>query len=147
MSKEDKKHRLREKLVKDGVDEDLIDYLEGKIVVSGYDVVFSERKMDTDAFFSVEQTVGSLIVYLNQSHDAYKHLFAALEDIEINDKLSEKELIQRGIHASNSVKLLLGAWARYEDEAGAEEKKRLLKFRRGWGAMTDDFMDDFGKGY
>jgi len=147
MSKEDKKHRLREKLVKDGVDEDLIDYLEGKIVVSGYDVVFSERKMDTDAFFSVEQTVGSLIVYLNQSHDAYKHLFAALEDIEINDKLSEEELIQRGIHASNSVKLLLGAWARYEDEAGAEEKKRLLKFRRGWGAMADDFMDDFGKGY
>ena len=76
----------------------------------------------------------------------------SLEDLEdMTDEeaqdLSKEEIQQRAIHASQSVKLLLGAWARYEDEASPEERRQLLKIRREWGSVAQTLMDDFLGGY
>jgi len=148
MSMEEKSEAIRRDLSKKGLDEDVIDLLEGKIIGSGYKVVFSEREMDSEAFFSVEQQVGSLIIYFNEGHGAYKHLFAALDSAELQgDDLSKDQVQQRAVHAASAVKLILAAWARYEDESSPEERKRLQKFRREWGSVADEFMDDYSGGY
>ena len=149
MSEEEKRKTIRESLTKQGMDGDLIDHLEGKIIDTGYKITFSERPMDSEAFFSVQQEIGSLIVFANENHEAYKHLFAALDSAELKgDELSKDELQQRAIHASQAVKLILGSWARYEDEAlSSEDKKRLLKIRREWGSIAESLMDDFAGGY
>jgi len=148
MSDDEKRQTLRANLTKQGMDGDLIDHLEGKLIDSGYKIAFSERGMDTEAFFSVEREIGSLIVFANERHDAYAHLFAALDSAELKgDELSKEEMQQRAIHASQSVKLLLGAWARYEDEASPEERKKLLKIRREWGSVAESLMEDFLGGY
>ena len=148
MSEEEKRQTIRANLTKQGMDGDLIDHLEGKLIDSGYKIAFSERKMDTGAFFSVQQEIGSLIVFVNEGHSAFDHLFAALDSAELKgEDLSKEEMQQRAIHASQSVKLLLGAWARYEDEASPEERKKLLKIRREWGSVAESLMEDFLGGY
>ena len=148
MSEDEKRKTIRANLTKQGMDGDLIDHLEGKLIDSGYKIAFSERFMDTEAFFSVQQEIGSLIVFANESHSAFDHLFAALDSAELKgEDLSKEEIQQRAIHASQSVKLLLGAWARYEDEASPEERRQLLKIRREWGSVAQTLMDDFLGGY
>ena len=148
MSQEEKSEAIRKSLSKKGFDEDVIDVLEGKIIGSGYKVVFSERDMDSEAFFSVEQQVGSLIVYFNETHGAYKHLFSALDSAELQgEELSREDLQEMAIHAATAVKLILAAWARYEDEASSDERKKLQKFRREWGGVAEEFMDDYAGGY
>ena len=148
MSEDEKRKTIRANLTKQGMDGDLIDHLEGKLIDSGYKIAFSERFMDTEAFFSVQQEIGSLIVFANESHSAFDHLFAALDSAELKgEDLSKEEIQQRAIHASQSVKLLLGAWARYEDEASPEERRQLLKIRREWGSVAQSLMDDFLGGY
>ena len=139
MSEEERRKTIRDNLTKQGMDGDLIDHLEGKLIDSGYKIAFSERFIDTEAFFSVQQEIGSLIVFANESHPAFGHLFAALDSAELKgEDLSKEEIQQRAIHASQSVKLLLGAWARYEDEASPEERSRLMKIRRD-GSRSSKF--------
>jgi hypothetical protein len=148
LSEEERRLALRENLTKQGMDRDLIDHLEGKLIDSEYKIAFSERPMDSEAFFSVQHEIGSLIVFANESHAAFRHLFAALDSAELKGEELSKEAIQeRAIHASQTVKLLLGAWARYEDEASDDEKRKLLKVRREWGSMAQSLMDDFTGGY
>ena len=148
MSEEEKRKTIRENLTKQGMDGDLIDHLEGKLIDSGYKIAFSERPMDSEAFFSVQQEIGSLIVFANESHAAFGHLFAALDSAELKgEDLSKNEIQQRAIHAAQTVKLLLGAWARYEDEASNDERTKLIKIRREWGSVAQSLMDDFAGGY
>jgi len=148
MSDEEKRKTIRDKLTKQGMDGDLIDHLEGKLIDSGYKIAFSERQMDSEAFFSVQQEIGSLIVFANENHAAYRHLFAALDSAELKgEELSKNEIQQRAIHAAQTVKLLLGAWARYEDEASPEERTKLMKVRREWGSVAQSLIDDFAGGY
>ena len=148
MSDEEKRHTIRANLTKQGLNGDLIDHLEGKLIDSGYKIAFSERPMDSEAFFAVQQEIGSLIVFANEDHAAYSHLFAALDSAELKgEELSKGELQQRAVHAAQTVKLLLGAWARYEDEANPDDRRKLQRVRREWGSVAQSLMDDFAGGY
>ena len=141
LDKESQRKQLAESLKKDGLDEDLIEHLTGEIIDLDYNTVFAEKKMDTSAFFSVEQQIGSLIIFLNESHVAFKHLFSVLEKAELDGgEMSKQQLQRKATHASAALRLVLAAWARLEDEAPDSELKKLQRVRRDWGDMADYFL-------
>jgi hypothetical protein len=141
LDKEEQKQQLTESLKESGLDRDLIEHLTGEIIDLEYDMVFAERKIDTSAFFSVEQQIGSLIIYLNENHVAFKHLFSVLEKAELDgEEMSKEQLQRKATHASAALRLVLAAWARLEDEAPDSELKKLKRIRRDWGDMADYFL-------
>jgi len=149
---EEKKERLAKALEDAGISQEDIEDLTGDIVNLGYKVVYQKRSMDSDAFFSVEKQVGTLIVYLNTNHRAYKYLIGVLIDIEnndldLNDEDDEEDLRgkletlnSRIMDASTAFKVMISAWARYEDESKGEDRRSLTRVRREWGKLSDDFL-------
>jgi len=137
---EKRREALRKQLKDEGLDEALAEHLEDLLITSGYQVAFAEKPIDGDAFFSVEAKVGSLIVFLNENHPAFKHLFAVIDKIDTDEEISKEDMRRKVIHASAALKLILAAWARYEDESHGDEHRTLLKVRRTWGRYADDFL-------
>jgi hypothetical protein len=138
---EERREKIREILEKDGLDEDLINSLEGDIIDLGYQMVFSEKSMDNPAFFSVENHVGSLIVFLNEAHPAYKQLFTILDTLDTDSEGMSKEQLQaKARRSTTAVKMLLAAWARMEDEATDSELNTLKRLRWEWGATAQSFL-------
>ena len=61
------------------------------------------------------------------------------EDIDIT--LEKGDIIKRLISARNGMKLLLMAWARYEDEQpDGKMKDKVKDTRMDWGKMAAEFM-------
>jgi hypothetical protein len=140
--KEKAREDLRSSLKEKGIDADTIDFIEGEIIDIGYRTVFSDRQLDTSAFFSVEKEIGSLIVYLNSNHKAFEFLFSALDDLELNaEDMSKEQLKDKAIQSHSAVKLLLAAWARCEDEASGQDKINMQEMRRTWGRLSSQFID------
>ena len=145
-NKEEARAKLRINLKEKGLDEDTIEYIEGEIIDIGYRTVFSDRRLDTSAFFSVEKEIGSLIVYLNSQHKAFEFLFSALDDLELNaDDLTSDQLRERAMQSNAAVKLLLAAWARCEDEASGNQKLEMQEMRRNWGRLSSQFIGEHSK--
>ena len=145
-NKEEARAKLRINLKEKGLDEDTIEFIEGEIIDIGYRTVFSERRLDTSAFFSVEKEIGSLIVYLNSQHKAFEFLFSALDDLELNaDEFTPDELRVRAMQSNAAVKLLLAAWARCEDEASGNQKLEMQEMRRNWGRLSSQFIGEHSK--
>ena len=144
--KEEARNKLRVNLKQKGLDEDTIEYIEGEIIDYGYRTVFSERRLDTSAFFSVEKEIGSLIVYLNSQHRAFEFLFTALDELELkSEELTPDQLRQKAIQSNSAVKLLLAAWARCEDEASGNLKIEMQEMRRNWGRLSSQFIGEHTK--
>ena len=86
----------------------------------------------TPGFFDVQSRGGEIIIALNTAHPAYNHLIEAL-DADLNGA-DEDELRHRLQRASDGLRLLLIAWARYEDEQ--PDGRRLDNARQArwdWG--------------
>ena len=101
---------------------------------------FIESTFESKAFFSVSPVGGKIIIKLNTSHPAYNQFVEVLnEDIDVT---SEKaDIIQRLMSARNGMKLLLMAWARYEDEQpDGKMKDKVKDTRMDWGKMAAEFM-------
>jgi hypothetical protein len=98
------------------------------------------KKIDGDVFFSPEAKVGSVIVYMNENHVAFKHLFQVLDDVDTNEELSEDQLRRKIVHATAALKLIIGSYAKLEDEADGEARKHLQRIRRDWGRYAEDFL-------
>jgi len=127
-------------LAEAGLDKETIEEITGNIISLGYKVVFQKRAMESDAFFTVVKEVGALIVYLNTKHRAYKYLIGLLIDIEDNNELGEEALRSKVKDASTAFKILMSAWARYEDESRGEERNKLQTTRKEWGKMSHEFL-------
>jgi len=94
----------------------------------------------TPGFFDVQSRGGEIIIALNTAHPAYNHLIEAL-DADLNGA-DEDELRYRLQRASDGLRLLLIAWARYEDEQ--PDGRRLDNARQArwdWGRMAREFLD------
>lgn len=135
-----KKEIVSADLEEAGLDKDTIEEISGNIISLGYKVVFQKRSMETDAFFSVQKEVGALIVYLNTNHRAYKYLIGLLIDIEDDEEMGEVVLRSKVRDASTAFKILMSAWARYEDESKGEERRKIQRIRKEWGLMSDEFL-------
>jgi hypothetical protein len=100
---------------------------------------FLDNDLETPAFFSVRSRGGKIIITLNTSHPAYQNLVEVL-DKDVEDA-NEDELKQRLINASQGLKLLLMAWARYEDEQpDGTRKSNAQDARMDWGRVAKGFL-------
>ena len=82
---------------------------------------------------------GSLLIGLNTNHPAYDHLVTLLESSEDdNDVDALKRRLRKSFEA---LKLLLEAWARYEDElTDGIKKERAQEARLDWGRVAKQFF-------
>ncbi len=108
----------------------------------GRKVIFvTAHNDDSPAFFNVEEKAGGVTeVIFNQSHSACQKLVEAL-DADISDDTSDSDLVSRIENASNALKLLFAAWARYEEE-DVPQKDRIRDIRHEWGKMAKHFLAD-----
>jgi hypothetical protein len=100
---------------------------------------FSEADLETSAFFSVRQKGGSILITLNTNHPAFTTLVEVLERDTTDD--DDAELRRRLTNAADGLKLLLSAWARYEDEQ-PDGPRRIAaqETRADWGRLARQFM-------
>jgi len=69
----------------------------------------------------------------------YEELFGTFRVVEEKKGFSEKELRDIAICTHDSIKKLLEAWARMEDEASGDRKGSMISNRRDWGKIIEDF--------
>lgn len=109
-----------------------------KAIEDSLKYIFTEAGLDSPAFFSVQPKGGALMITLNTNHSAYARLLDVLESDEDGDK---DDLRDRLNNALAGLKLLLMAWARYEDEQQPEARERAQDARIDWGRIARKFMD------
>lgn len=113
-----------------------------EIVGRGYKYEFQHAALTgSPAFFDVQSCGGKILIVLNTVHPVYEQLVEVLEaDLE---SVGIDELKQRIMRASESLDLLISAWARYEDEQPSGH--RLDKARDAVGIgdwMARDFLNE-----
>lgn len=98
-----------------------------------------DGNLESSAFFSVTPKAGKLIIALNTAHPAYPALVEVLEeDTEGADAQTLRERLQ---NARNGLRLLLMAWARYEDELSGNRRNQAQDARVDWGRIARQFME------
>lgn len=123
------------------VDEELASSLVDEALKQNWRVRWLSTTEDNPAFFGVDLFAGMLQVNFNRNHPLHDELMAVLEDIP--DEASTGELRERLDRASNTFKLLLFSWARYEDESPSEKlRQRAQEARYDWGRMARTFIED-----
>jgi hypothetical protein len=106
----------------------------------GRRVLFLEKESDSYAFFQIEQPAGITEIIFNRLHPAHKSLIMAL-DSEINEDTQPRDLAARIHNASDTLKMLFAAWARYEME-DVPNRQRIKDMRQEWGKMARIFLSD-----
>lgn len=120
--------------------EDVADEIKTRIVDIGLKYSFVAASLETLAFFSVVLQGGAIIIKLNINHPAYTHLIEIL-DQEV-ENVEQKALAQRLESARDGLKLLLAAWARYEDEQpDGVRRSRAQETRVDWGKIARQFLE------
>ncbi|WP_020676165.1 ATP-binding protein [Geopsychrobacter electrodiphilus] len=130
---------LEQTLIDEGVPKELAKEMAAITVSNGLKYVFAEADLETSAFFSVKQRGGSIVITLNTSHPAYSSLVDVLE--RSSEGSGETELEGRLKNALDGLKLLLMAWARYEDEQpDGSRRAQAQDTRVDWGRIARQFL-------
>ncbi|MFM6402374.1 ATP-binding protein [Planktothrix sp.] len=141
LPKEERKQAIQATLKEEGVTQTQAELLAATTVEDGLKYIFAEAPIDNAAFFSVKPRGGTIIVTLNTSHPAYKNLVEILE--EDVDKADMETLRSRLINSLDGLKLLLMAWARYEDEQpDGIRKSGAQDARTDWGRIARRFLEN-----
>ncbi|WP_315787390.1 hypothetical protein [Fischerella sp. JS2] len=109
-------------------------------VDDGLKYTFAQAPIDTPEFFTVQSRGGAIIVTLNTNHPAYQNLVEILE--EDVDKADIDTLRSRLVNSLDGLKLLLMAWARYEDELDGKRKENAIDTRIDWGRVARRFLEN-----
>ena len=91
-----------------------------------------------DAFFDVKSVNNVIEVWLNDQHPVHEHLIEVVT-AQVEDETPE-ELVDRLQKAAFALRMLLIAWARYEDKAPAGMKGSFEDFRMDWGREARKFL-------
>jgi hypothetical protein len=135
---EQKQEIIQQTLEDEGLPAKAAEELAATTVSHGYKYVFADAELETAAFFSVKPKAGVLIVTLNTAHPAYDKLVDILEeDVEGVDAASLRE---RLTNALDGLKVLLTAWARYEDELEGVRRQNAQDARNDWGRIARGFL-------
>ena len=102
-------------------------------------LIKSVRLGHRDAFFDVESVNDVIEVWINDRHPVYSHLIDILE--EETGEQTQEELAERIQQASFTLRMILIAWARYEDKAPSGLKDRFEDFRMDWGREARYFVE------
>ena len=140
LAPEERKTEVEKGLIDSGVAEDTAVKLAATTVDNGLMYVFGHADSSAGSFFSVSPKGGALLITLNISHPAYAHLIAILEDGSQESNL--EELRAQHSKALDGLKLLLSAWARYEDEApDGTRRVAVQEAREDWGRVARQFLE------
>lgn len=134
-----KTQQIQESLVSVGVDPIEAQQRATSLVNSGYKYEFYKVGVDTAEFFTVRPKGGSILIGLNTNHPAYDHLVTLLET---SDEVNDVDVLKARLRKSyEGLKLLLEAWARYEDElTDGIKKERAQEARLDWGRVARQFL-------
>jgi hypothetical protein len=137
--KAERVEELAKDLAQDGAGREEAEAKAAEIIDRGLKFEIVEASLETPAFFSVKQVAGILKVTLNTSHPAYENLVEVLE--EDLEGVDSNELRERLQNARDGLKLLLTAWARYEDEQPDGRRRELAQeTRTDWGRVARIFL-------
>jgi hypothetical protein len=136
----------REEQIKDLLtDEGVMDFeareIAAQTVSRGLKYTFASLSLDSPSFFDVKSRGGAIHVSLNMAHPAYPKLIEVLDD-EVSN-VERDDLEDRLVKAREGLRLLLMAWARYEDEQpdGARRSK-AQDARWDWGRVAREFLEE-----
>ncbi len=129
----EEKHRvLTEEFMDEGVAEEEAREIAVEWAKSDTKFVFKDGDVPGPAFFDIRSRAGKIFVIVNNLHPAKDGLFELLKDGDgVNDT-----------PALSSLKLLLEAWARLEDEANPRRRQMLEEIRVDWGRIARDFLQE-----
>ncbi|WP_324680896.1 ATP-binding protein [Hymenobacter sp. GOD-10R] len=133
-----KKEQLTTSLTESGVPNKEAAELAARTISNGLKYAFADASVETAAFFSVKPKAGVITVILNTDHPVYDKLVDILE--EDVDNVDIATLKERLTNALDGLKLLLSAWARYEDELEGPRKSAAQDARADWGRIARDFL-------
>jgi Histidine kinase-, DNA gyrase B-, and HSP90-like ATPase len=136
---DERKKDIARGLKEQGLGEDDANEIAESAVNDSLKYVFAEASIDSPAFFSVQPRGGALIITLNTRHPAYSRLVDVLERDKKNQ--SSQSLEDRLNNALNGLKLLLMAWARYEDEQDTIRREDAQDARVDWGRIARRFLE------
>ncbi|MBU0587161.1 MAG: ATP-binding protein [Gammaproteobacteria bacterium] len=136
---EERKSDIAETLTQQGLSEADANDLAVNAVNDSLKYIFAEASLDSPAFFSVQPRGGTLILTLNTLHPAYSRLVDVLERDRTNQ--TTENLQERLNNALDGLKLLLMAWARYEDEQDSVRRENAQDARVDWGRIARRFLD------
>ena len=106
---------------------------------SGVGCVFYGASVDSSAMFSVRTHGAQIRVVLNASHPAYACLKTVLQS---TDNLLHDEASPETGSAVDGIRILLEAWARYEDgQPVGPRLSRAQDARRDWGRTARWLLD------
>lgn len=143
LPQDQRKNEIERELENQGMSEGAAKELAARTISDGLKYVFAEADLESPAFFSVKQKGGSIIITLNTSHPAYDSL---VEVLEREDPDETEEGLRARLHsAEDGLKLLLMAWARYEDEQpDGTRRERAQETRLDWGRLARQFLRSEG---
>lgn len=131
---------LEDSLIGHQVDAQTAGQRSKEIVGRGRRVQIQAGRVDSSAFFGVESVGNVIQVWLNDGHPAYQHLIEVLmmgEEAEISADDMERRLNK----VDFTLRMLLVAWARYEDKLTREDRDRARDMRTDWGREARDFLN------
>ena len=134
-----RKEEIKQSLEEEGLTEAAANELAQQVVDCGLKYKIVEAELEVPAFFSVKPKAGTLIITLNTSHSAYRHLMEVILEEDENETVDD--LRQRLSNARSGLKLLLMAWARYEDELSGSLRSRAQDARFDWGRIARQFLE------
>lgn len=138
VSSELKQTKIIEELVDLGLEKEVATQLSARTVSNNLKYLFAASSFESDAFFTVRPSGGAITIGLNTRHPAYKNLVELLD--EDTDNCDINNLKERLAKASEGLRLLLMAWARYEDELIGDTKEKAQETRSDWGRIAKYFL-------
>ena len=127
-------HELQKGLQEAGVPQDVARQEASDTVHSGMKFQFIEAALDSPAFFSVQPRGGVILIALNTRHPVHEHLIEVLDPNESDGNGSLQ-------NAREGLRLLLEAWARYEDEQPEGTRRdSCMDARNDWGRVARHFF-------
>jgi hypothetical protein len=137
-----KQEEIEGALSNQGVATEVAQGLAAQAIRNSLKYVFVEAPSESPAFFSVQPRGGAIIITLNTNHPAYGRLVDVLES-DVNTGADAVELTERLNRALDGLKLLLMAWARYEDEQpDGTLRQRTQDARLDWGRIARSFLQE-----
>lgn len=142
LPEQEREQQLAKELVESGMTASDADEMAARTISSGIKYTFHEAELEGRSFFTVRPVAGEIVIKVNVSHPAYKNLLEVLEE-DVAEDTPPDQLRARLQRAGKGLKLLLMAWARYEDEQPSESLRTATQdVRAAWGAMAYRFLLD-----
>lgn len=139
---EERQATLAQDLEEGGLSTEQAKELAARTIAQRIKYTFTVADLEGRTFFTVKPVAGEIVIKLNSNHPAYGNLVEVLED-DPGEELTREQLVERLSRANRGLKLLLMAWARFEDESVPEKKREDVQDARyEWGRYAAQFLKD-----